>query len=79
MSAISEGNFGGAAGAMNLWAVFLTGLTVGGLSCMAVQGGFLASVISTRSGVGGSRLSALWAILILFSAPETAPKMLLLI
>ena len=61
MSAISEGNFGGAAGAMNLWAVFLTGLTVGGLSCMAVQGGFLASVISTRSGVGGSRLSALWA------------------
>lgn len=33
---------------MNLWVIFLTGLTVGGLTCLAVQGGLLASVISAR-------------------------------
>lgn len=31
---------------MNLWIIFLTGLTVGGLTCLAVQGGLLASVIA---------------------------------
>ena len=33
---------------MNLWPIFLSGLTVGGLSCLAVQGGLLASVIAAR-------------------------------
>jgi len=33
---------------MNLWVIFITGLTVGGLTCLAVQGGLLASVISAR-------------------------------
>lgn len=33
---------------MNLWTVFITGLTVGGLTCLAVQGGLLASVIAAR-------------------------------
>ncbi len=33
---------------MNLGIIFLTGLTVGGLTCLAVQGGLLASVISAR-------------------------------
>lgn len=33
---------------MNLWTVFLTGLTVGGLTCLAVQGGLLASTIAVR-------------------------------
>ena len=32
----------------NLWVVFLTGLTVGGLTCLAVQGGLLASVIAAK-------------------------------
>lgn len=32
----------------NLWAIFLTGLFVGGLTCMAVQGGLLASTIAQR-------------------------------
>ncbi len=32
----------------NLWVIFLTGLTVGGLTCLAVQGGLLASVIASR-------------------------------
>ncbi len=33
---------------MDLWVVFLTGLTVGGLTCLAVQGGLLASVIAAK-------------------------------
>lgn len=33
---------------MNLWAIFITGLTVGGLTCLAVQGGLLASVIASQ-------------------------------
>lgn len=33
---------------MDLWVVFLTGLTVGGLTCLAVQGGLLASTIAAR-------------------------------
>lgn len=33
---------------MNLWAIFLTGLTTGGLSCLALQGGLLASSISNQ-------------------------------
>lgn len=35
---------------MNLWFIFLTGLTIGSLTCLAVQGGLLASVIATREG-----------------------------
>jgi len=33
---------------MNLFVIFLTGLTTGGLSCLAVQGGLLASVIANQ-------------------------------
>ncbi len=33
---------------MNLWAIFLTGLTTGGVSCAAVQGGLLASIIANQ-------------------------------
>ena len=33
----------------NLWIVFLTGLTTGGLSCLAVQGGLLANVIGRQA------------------------------
>lgn len=33
---------------MNLILIFITGLTVGGLTCLAVQGGLLASVIAAR-------------------------------
>lgn len=37
---------------MNLWVIFITGLTVGGLTCLAVQGGLLASVIAEREDEG---------------------------
>lgn len=33
---------------MDLWIIFITGLTIGGLTCLAVQGGLLASVIAAR-------------------------------
>lgn len=33
---------------MDLWLIFLTGLTVGGLTCLAVQGGLLASTIAAK-------------------------------
>ncbi len=33
---------------MNLWVIFLTGLTTGGLSCLAVQGGLLSSIIANQ-------------------------------
>lgn len=33
---------------MNLWVIFFTGLTTGGLSCLAVQGGLLTSVIANQ-------------------------------
>ncbi len=32
----------------NLWAIFLTGLLTGGLSCLAVQGGLLATTIAQQ-------------------------------
>lgn len=33
---------------MDVWLIFLTGLTIGGLTCMAVRGGLLASTIAAR-------------------------------
>ena len=33
---------------MDLWLIFITGLTVGGLTCLAVQGGLLTSTIAVR-------------------------------
>ena len=33
---------------MDLWLIFLTGLTVGGLTCLAVQGGLLAGTLAAR-------------------------------
>lgn len=33
---------------MEFWAIFLTGLTTGGVSCAAVQGGLLASIIANQ-------------------------------
>jgi uncharacterized protein len=33
---------------MDLWLIFLTGLTVGGLTCLTVQGGLLASTVAVR-------------------------------
>lgn len=42
---------------MDLLLIFLTGLTVGGLTCLAVQGGLLASVIASRKGMSAKELS----------------------
>jgi len=42
------GSIGGTTGSTSLWAIFLTGLITGGLTCMAVQGGLLAATIAQR-------------------------------
>lgn len=51
----------------NLWVIFITGLTVGGLTCLAVQGGLLASVIAAREEddieSGSKRKHTIWSIL----------------
>ncbi|MDP3973443.1 MAG: sulfite exporter TauE/SafE family protein [Candidatus Daviesbacteria bacterium] len=50
---------------INLWLIFITGLTVGGLTCLAVQGGLLASIIAAREEDdierGNRRKHTLWA------------------
>lgn len=33
---------------MNYWIMFITGLTTGGLTCLAMQGGLLASIIANQ-------------------------------
>lgn len=43
---------------MDLFVIFLTGLTTGGLSCIAMQGGLLASVIANQKGLEQSALSS---------------------
>ena len=44
---------------MSLWAVLLAGLFAGGASCVAVQGGLLAGLLTQRTaGVGGRRTPA---------------------
>jgi len=50
---------------MNLTIIFITGLTVGGLTCLAVQGGLLASVIAAgakEEGEERSKKHSLYAI-----------------
>jgi len=40
---------------MNIWIIFLTGLTTGGLSCLAVQGGLLTSIIANQKEAEGEQ------------------------
>jgi len=54
---------------MSLWIIFLTGLTTGGLSCLAVQGGLLTSIIANQkeSELGTRSIKSLeWISVILF-------------
>jgi len=44
-------------GASQLWTVLITGLTTGGLSCLAVQGGLLASSLNSDDEDGAERPS----------------------
>ncbi len=46
---------------MNLWAIFLTGLTTGGLSCLAVQGGLVASM-AVNQNVGEQKTTSWSAV-----------------
>lgn len=62
----------------NLWLAFLTGLTTGGLSCLAVQGGLLASAVAPVDGeaqTGG--LARRWSLVGLFLLAKLASYTLL--
>ena len=52
---------------MNLWVIFITGLTVGGLTCLAVQGGLLASIIAAKKNTFWATASFLVAKLIAYT------------
>ena len=43
---------------MNLWFIFLTGLTSGGVTCAAMQGGLLASTIANQKNLDTNKNSA---------------------
>ena len=64
----------------DLWVIFLTGLTVGGLTCLAVQGGLLASVIAEKekedAGGKGSARRAIYATVAFLTAKYIAYVML---
>lgn len=49
---------------MPLWAAFITGVTSGGLSCLAVQGGLLATALTQEHETGDRRRTA--HVLVLF-------------
>lgn len=49
---------------MNAFIIFLTGLTTGGLSCMLVQGGLLASVVANQKKM--VKNEAVWIPVVLF-------------
>ncbi len=51
--AATRGTPAGVADGTSLWLVFLTGLLTGGLTCLAVQGGLLASTVAQRAHVTG--------------------------
>ena len=52
---------------MNYWLIFLTGLTTGGLSCLAVQGGLLAATLAATAETKGKLHNALPTALFLIS------------
>lgn len=65
---------------MNLIPIFITGLTVGGLTCMAVQGGILASLIAAREEKevqeGRKQKQSLWPVVFFLAAKLVAYTLL---
>jgi uncharacterized protein len=58
---------------MNIWAAFLTGLTTGGITCVAVQGGLLAAVIANQKNHRSLLEAAANKPIQLFSARDWLP------
>ena len=52
---------------MNYWLIFLTGLTTGGLSCLAVQGGLLTATLATTAEKKGKLHDAIPTMVFLIS------------
>ena len=57
-----------------VWVAFITGLTTGGISCMAVQGGLLTSSLASRieADLGGARRTKKTAQMIPARSPQLA-------
>lgn len=56
---------------MNIvWLAFLTGLTTGGISCLAVQGGLLATAVTDRGDKGNQGLQKKMPLVALFIATK---------
>lgn len=53
---------------MNYWLIFLGGLTTGGLSCLALQGGLLASAMVENEEEGAAKKDRLRAIILFLGA-----------
>ena len=60
---------------MDIYAIFLTGLLTGGLTCMAVQGGLLTATLAQREQEGHSLLPILSFLIakIFFPSVESVP------
>ncbi len=56
----------------NFWLIFTTGLITGGLSCLAVQGGLLATTVAERQAVGNAKKSGTVAVLLFLLAKLAA-------
>lgn len=64
---------------MNLFVIFLTGLTTGGLSCLAVQGGLLTSIIANQKDDELENSAATASTLRTFDQLDWLPVLLFLI
>jgi uncharacterized protein len=63
---------------MNLWIIFLTGLTTGGLSCLAVQGGLLASIIALQKNTEArAQQTSAWLSVVFFMGAKLGVHILL--
>lgn len=63
----------------SLWIVFLTGLTAGGLSCMAIQGGLLTSSLASQIEIAQQKPTGKRKQKTKFSLPLAKPIVLFLI
>lgn len=55
---------------MNLWLIFLTGLTTGGFTCLALQGGLLATAIAAQKGTQDQTLKSTFLPTLIFIAAK---------
>lgn len=60
----------------NIWLAFITGLTTGGFSCFAVQGGLLTSAIASETEIDASKKLKVRALIVFLIAKTAAYTLL---